>query len=474
MYPYQALTYQDLLEASASASEEKLSDFVRDVISRHTQSDAYRIALDNKAYYDGENPTINRYEKVIFDLAGKAQKDMWTANHKIASNFFWLAVNQLTRHLLGNGVTFQNSATKKRLGADFDQQMMRAASYAQIGGVCYVLYNVNRVIPFSVQEFAPLKDAESGALSAGVRFWRLAEGFPLSATLYEPDGFSVFAESRDSRELRLTRPKTPYKLIRRVSGISAEVIAGENYSLFPIVPLRYTDDEKSAMNGKRNTIDALDLARSKMINNTDEGNLIYWVLKDYGGMGDIDLAEFVYRIKTLRAVTVRGAQDTGDDVEAHPIEAPFAGTQATIDGLIKQLYEDFQCFDASAVTAGNQSATAVRASYIPLDLKADNLEEQVTRCILGLLQVAGIAEDVPTYTRNPLVNVAETVQSLIMAAQYTGDDYTTEKLLTVFGDADRVDEILRKRDADALSRLGGAVDDDGGDDADRNGSADAG
>lgn len=463
---YQTLTYQDLLAASASASEEKLSDFVRGVIAQHTQSDVYRIALDNKAYYDGENPTISRYEKVIFDLAGKAHKDIWTANHKIASNFFWFAVEQLVRYLLGNGVTFQNAATKKRLGANFDQQMMRAAVYAQIGGVCYILYNVDRVIPFTVQEFAPLKDVESGALSAGVRFWRLAENFPLSATLYEPDGFSVFAESRDSRELRLVRQKTPYKLIRRVSGMGAEVIAGENYTSLPIVPLRYTDDEKSAMNGKRNTIDALDLARSKMVNNTDEGNLIYWVLKDYGGMGDLDLAEFVYRIKTLHATTVRGAQDTGDDVEAHPIEAPFAGTQATIDGLIKQLYEDFQCFDASAVTAGNQSATAVRASYIPLDLKADKLEEQVTRCILGLLQVAGIPDDEPTYTRNQLVNVAETVQSLIMAAQYTGDDYTTEKLLTVFGDADRVEKILRQRDADAIARLGGADNDGEGDDDD--------
>lgn len=43
--------------------------------------------LDAKLYYWGENPTINRYEKMVYDLEGKAHPDMYTANHKIASKF---------------------------------------------------------------------------------------------------------------------------------------------------------------------------------------------------------------------------------------------------------------------------------------------------------------------------------------------------------------------------------------------------
>ena len=450
------LTYQDWLEAAASG-EGKI-DFIRRVISEHCASGAYLEAVTNKAYYDGENPTIMRYEKVLFDLEGRAHKDLWTANHKIASSFFGFAVDQAVFYLLGNGVSFKKDDSKKKLGKDFDQQLMKAALYAQIAGVSYALWNYDRLIPFRLTEFAPLKDEETGAVRAGIRFWRLAENKPLRVTFYEADGFSEYGENRAERILRETRPKTPYNLLRRVSGMGAAVIGGANYPDFPIVPLRCGDDEKSALNGKRNTIDALDLARSKMVNNTDEGNLIYWVLKNYGGMDNVNLAQFVNSVKALHAVKVN-TEDAHDDIEAHTLEAPFEGTQATIDGLLKQLYEDFQCFNAAAVTASNQSATAVRASYVPLDLKTDKFEAQVTLFIQKILALAGI-DDEPTYTRNQIINIQEAVQSITMAAQYFDEAYTTKKLLTILGDADQYDEMMKRKDAEGLERLSTAPDEE--------------
>lgn len=71
--------------------------------------------LDAKLYYWGENPTINRYEKMVYDLEGKAHPDMYTANHKIASKFFGFVVDQEVSYLLGNGVAFNSEATKKAL-----------------------------------------------------------------------------------------------------------------------------------------------------------------------------------------------------------------------------------------------------------------------------------------------------------------------------------------------------------------------
>ena len=445
------ITYQDFL--SATASGKNIADFLRGMIGQYTASKAYIAAIDGQAYYDGENPTITRYEKVLFDLNGKAHKDLWTANHKIASSFFGFAVDQAVFYLLGNGVTFSQDSTKKKLGKDFDQQIMKAGIYAQSGGVSYGFFNYNHLIIFNRQEFVPLKDEDTGAIRAGIRFWRLSDISPLHIVFYEIDGFTEYAENRESRDLVEIRAKTPYNLTRRVSGLESVVIGGFNYPGFPIVPLYYTDSGKSALNGKRNTIDALDLARSKMVNNTDEGNLIYWVLKNYGGMNDLDLAQFVNSIKSLHAAKF-DAQNGEDSIEAHTLEAPFAGTQATIDGLLKQLYQDFQCFDAAAVTAANQSATAVKASYVPLDLKTDKFEAQVTNFINQILTLAGI-DDEPTYTRNQIINVQEAIQSVIMSAQYFDDEYTTKKLLTILGDADQYDEIMRRRDAEALMRLSG-------------------
>lgn len=44
-------------------------------------------------------------------MQGRAHTDMWTANHKLASRFFGLAVDQEVSYLLGNGVTFAEKET---------------------------------------------------------------------------------------------------------------------------------------------------------------------------------------------------------------------------------------------------------------------------------------------------------------------------------------------------------------------------
>ena len=76
------------------SNEKERMSFVFDAINEHKGSKAYRIALDADAYWRGENPTIMKYEKIIYDMKGKAHIDRWTANHKIATNFFYFAVTQ--------------------------------------------------------------------------------------------------------------------------------------------------------------------------------------------------------------------------------------------------------------------------------------------------------------------------------------------------------------------------------------------
>ena len=56
------LTYNDLLEIDKK--EKERIDFIRQAINEHCSSDRYKTAVDAELYYDGLNPTINRY--VIF------------------------------------------------------------------------------------------------------------------------------------------------------------------------------------------------------------------------------------------------------------------------------------------------------------------------------------------------------------------------------------------------------------------------
>lgn len=393
-------------------------------------------------------------------MQGRAHKDMWTANHKIASKFFGIVVRQEVNYLLGNGVSFKDDSTKKKLGESFDRRIQLAGRLALIGGVAFGFWNLDHLEVFRVTEFVPLEDEENGSLSAGIRFWQIAPDRPMRCTLYELDGFTEYIQ-RPGEEMVQLREKRKYILhVTETPADKTKIYNGENYPTFPIVPLKNNEYCKSELVGRRNTVDALDLASSNMVNNVDEGNLIYWVLTNCGGMHEEDAVKFLDRVKTTHISWAQNG-DEGSSAEPHAIEAPFEGTQTTIDMLGKRLYVDFMAFDEHAVQAGNQTATAIKASYVPLDLKTDDFEGQVSEFISGILKLAGI-DDTPTYTRNQITNRQEEMQTLLMAAGRFDDEYVTRKALTILGDGDMADKILKCRAAEDLGRFGGGEEESGG------------
>lgn len=443
------LTIQDL--EKEMTTEDNLLQYLLGKIAGFQQSIEYRLALDNTSYYNGENVDINRYEKVIYDLKGKAHADMWTANHKLASSFFTKVVDQDVSYLLGNGINFKNESTKDKLGGvEFDFRVQDVVREAEITGKAYGFWNNNELQMYKFTEFLPFYDELTGRLSAGIYFYRLSAETPLVGYFFEKDGYRRFIAPQDKNPYFDTQ-KLGYKKITDTSiAFGVEVIGYTNYSELPIIEYLWNGKGKSELTGKRNTINALDLSESQMVNNVDEGNLIYWVLTNYGGMDDIDLVQFKERVKTLGVAAVNGE---GAKAEAHTLEAPFEGNQTTVDMLYKKLYTDFNAFDSTAVSASNQTATAIQATYVPLDLKADKIERYTTKFILQIMALAGIKDDEPTYTRNKLINQLEEIQKLAAAAPWTGDEYTTRKILTVLGDIDVFEEIQKAKMADDFQRI---------------------
>ena len=458
------LTYQDLLDCGQD--ERRRMDFIRSAVSQHKSSGLYKTAVDAQLYYEGENPTITKYEKVIYDLQGRAHVDMYTANHKIKSSFFTRDVDQETGYLLGNGVTFNDTATKDKLGTQdipFDQQVSYVAEYALIGGVGFGLWNLDHVDVFEITEFVPLYDEENGALMAGIRFWQVADDKPFRATLYELDGYTDYIQRRGEGMARLASKRKYREFVKKSVVDGARIYDGENYPGFPIIPLQNNKQCRSALCGKRNTLDAYDLVNSNMVNNIDEGNLIYWVLSNCGGMSDLDDVKFLDRLRTLHVVHADGGEE--GTITPQTIEAPVGGTIAGSDALKAQLYEDFQMFNAAAIVAGNQTATAIWATYEPLDLKTNKFERQVTKFINGILKLAGI-KDKPSYTRDKIINKSEETQVVLMGAEYVTQEYITKKLLTIWGDADMVEDILKQQAAEDLGKFNSEADNNPGDETD--------
>lgn len=443
------LTIQELQKEMTT--EDNLLQYLLGKIANFQQSVEYKLALDNTTYYNGENVDINRYEKIVYDVAGKAHKDMWTANHKLASSFFGRVVDQDVSYLLGNGINFTNKSTKDKLGGtEFDFRVQDVVREAETTGKAYGFWNNGELLMYKYTEFLPFYDEITGVLSAGVYFYRLSSETPLVGYFFEKDGYRQFISPKDSNSYFSTQKRGYKETVAISPAFGVEVVGYDNYSELPIIEFLWNGKGKSELTGKRNTINALDLCESQMVNNVDEGNLIYWVLTNYGGMDDMDLAEFKERIKTLGVAQVNG-QDAS--VSSHTLEAPFEGNQAAIDMLYKKLYTDFSGFDSTAVSASNQTATAIQATYVPLDLKADKIERYVTKFILQIMKLAGIKDDEPTYTRNKLINQLEEIQKLAAAAPWTGDEYTTRKILTVLGDIDVFEEIQKAKMADDFQRI---------------------
>ena len=98
------------------------------------------------------------------------------------------------------------------------------------------------------------------------------------------------------------------------------------------------------------------------------------------------------------------------------------------------------------------TATQIRAAYERQNVKADELEYCIIDFIQGILDIAG-KQGNPTFTRSTNVNTLEEVQTLTMAASFVGNDYTARKILTLLGDGDHADEILKQMDANDAERL---------------------
>ena len=440
------LTYNDLLEIGEN--ERDRMEFVLAAIKEHKSSDLYKTAYDAELYYKHQNPTIMRFQKWVYNMYGQKVPDIWSPNNKIASNWYNYFTTQAVSYLLGNGVTFKSEANKTKLGKDFDKKVQDVATHAKNGGVAFGFWNLDHLECFDLTEFVPIYDEDDGGLKAGIRFWQIDDSKPLRATLYELDGYTDYIK-RKGEDVAILHGKRAYTQIVRKNDIEGETILdGAPPSGFPIVPL-WNINRQSDLVGNRGTIDAYDLMVSGLINNVSDGEFIYWILKNCGGMNEVDDAKFIEQLKLTHVAHADG--DDGAGVEAHNVNVEFQATAEALDRLTAQLYTDFMALKVQDISAGNKTATEIAAAYEPINQKTDQFEYQVTEFINGILALAGI-EDEPTYTRSQMSNQSETLEMVLQSAEYLDDEYVTTKILTLLGDADKAQEVLKRKDAEAADR----------------------
>lgn len=444
-------TYQDLV--AVGEDESKRIEFVKEVIAQHRNSKEYKDAEIAEAYFAGENVTITNFTKFLYDAFGRKVLDVWSPNHKIACKYYGYLVVQLAMFLAGNGVSFGDSATKDKLGEDFDVTLVELLLDALNDRVSFAFVDKDKVVPFTLLEFAPLYDEDTGALRAGVRWWQLDSDKPLRCTLYEEDGFTDYRQP-NGQDMQVMKEKRPYIEVVATSEVSVEdeeIVDGMNYPTFPIVPL-YNYRKRSELDGNREAIDALDLMVSQLINNVDAGEAVYWLFKNSGGMDQAELNEYIQTLKTSHAAAVDGE----GDITAHSPDVKFQASHEAIEQLRRQIFDNQMGLDVRNIAGGAATATQIKAAYEPLNTKADLLEMQLVKFVRGILAVLGI-DDKPTFTRSYIINQSEAVQTIVTAGAELPQEYKTRKILEILGDIDKADEALEQLTAEDANRFTNTV-----------------
>lgn len=440
-------TYQDLV---AIGTEEKdRMQFCISAINEHKASAKFAIAYDASMYYRNLNPTIMRLEKFIRNSMGQSVPDTFSPNNKIPSNLYHYFVTQEVETLLGNGASFQKDDTKKKLGKNFDNMLQVIAKHAINGSAGYGFWNFDHLEAFDYLEFVPLYDEYTGDLMAGIRYWQIDFTKPLCIVLFEPDGLTEYIREA-GKDIEVRKPKRGYKALKIASVADGEFMTDMgNYESLPIVPM-YNEGKQSAIVGKQNTLDAYDLTLSQMVNNVDDGNFIYWILKNCGGMDPVDDERFISQLKITHMAHADG--DSGAGVEAHTVEAPYAANNSTLENLRKQLFDDFMALDTKEIAGGAVTATQIEAAYEPLNSKCDQLEFNVLDFVDRILTLAGI-DDTCTFVRSKIVNVSDEISSVLQAAEYLDSGYITKRILNLLGDGDKYDEVMANIIAEDAARF---------------------
>jgi hypothetical protein len=457
-------TYQNL--SAIAENEGKLKKFVFDAIEEHKGSTLYKTASIAEKYYAKKNVTIMAFQKMLYTMSGEKVPDLWSANYKLRTHFFRRFITQEVQYILSNGVTFQKKDTKDKLGKKFDTQLQKAAKKAKVDHVSFLFWNLDHVEVFCFADtptdpgFVPLYDEDTGALRAGVRYWH-PDDKTTRATLYEEDGYTEYVKKEDN--ISIVAEKRSYKktvISTKADGVSGE--RNENYSAFPIIPLYANDLHESELEGHRESIDCYDYIKSGLANDIDDTSGFFWVLKNSGGMDDVDVAKFIERMHTVRGYAM---DESEASAEAHTLDIPTEARTKMLEILKDDLYNDFQIVNVEALSATAKTATEIRAAYQPMDDKCGDFEYFLIDAIQNILTLAGI-DDEPSFKYNRIANQTEETNMIMTAATVLGDELTLKKL--PFLTPEEVEDRIRDMGDEAMNRFTSPQEppkgDDGGDD----------
>ena len=438
-----------------------------DIIKDYKSTDTYMRAMLAEAYFRGSNPDILSYRKKV--MSGKTGRSLVPEEAPVMNRIFYRLIMQKSQHSLSNGVTINkgnDDGIKERLGVGFDTKMLRMGEIALKQGACFALWNNGETVFFTPLEFIPLYDEWTGELTAGIRFWQVAEDKPMYVQIFEGSGITnvklsetgVFVSSDTEKYVnvnqeQLNRGMKMPEWVKRLFSGERKKVPIEALFANPERESNFTDDIRA-------NIFRYDRVFTDFGNNLDMTNDIYWVISNFGGTVD-EIKEMLAEINELKATYALSDGITGSaGAEPHTVEVPHDARITFLEALNSLIIANFCGIDILKVSGGARTATEIKLSTEDLNNSATRFESEVHDFIQRFVKLAtGIEVEDISFKRSLKVNEEITADMLIALASIDALDKQTllEKHPAI--DVDSVETILERLDMELFGGDDGEPDD---------------
>lgn len=416
-----------------------VTDIIKTYIADFEGSELRQKMAYGEDYYRSRNTTIMARKMLIYaeDADGNPYEleDPYKANNKLPSGYFKILVDQKVSYLLANPLTVESPQADELteiLGRRWPTLLMQTARDASKKAVGWMhpyldaegLFKVAVTPPEQVIPVYKAYDHETLELviryytvkalnqhNESVMVTRVEVWDDQEVTYYQENTetglYDLLDEDAMLQAFGRSYPNPKYHFQKDLKhGDRITKTEGLAWGMVPFIPLYNNDEEEYDLQPVRPYIDAYDIVSSDFMNNLQDFQDIYWILKGYDGS---NLAEFLYQVKRYKTLKV---SDEGD-AKAEQIEIPYLARKEALAGLESDIFTFGMGVNPNISGDGNVTNVVIRSRYAALDLKAGQFELEVTDFIYKLIEFVNRYQEIKG---GPAVEIAEVVfnRSLVM------------------------------------------------------------
>lgn len=352
---------------------EEVAKFIKEQIESFKESVEYKKMLQGEAYYNQKNIEIMRREKKL-RLAGKLVNDPWEANHKLPSGYMRMLVNQKVAYSINPKMKLVSDTVDidriyEDLGRRFDTKLKKYAKEASKTGRA-------SFYPMIIDGKFEYKVLQSKQLIVDEEMQWAILFDDTKASLITKNANTVFVK-RDNEYFIESEPLPNVLKKLTVNGVVIEQQA-DTWGKVPVTLSYNNDDKDTDLDPIKAFIDIYDIINSDFANNLDDFQDIYWILENFGGQ---NLEEFITQVKQYKAIKV----GEGGSARPETIQIPVEARKTMLDMTEDNIYKFGFGFNPNKTGDGNITNVVIRSRYEPLNLKANDFEQEIREGVYQLL-----------------------------------------------------------------------------------------